>query len=449
MAMLDPIARHDFMATVLTAAADDGVSVLLSSHVLAELERVADYLILLSQGRVQVAGEVDDLLASHRVLTGPAAEADRYAERPVVHVRRGEAQAHLLVRATADDPVPPGWEAHPVGLEELALAYLREPGAAALPGPARGRALPLTRRTVGGDEMTALTVPARPEQDASLRPVPWRRMAWVTWRQHRIALAGVAALLGALAVYLWLAGLQMHHAYAAATACHPASSPACGALVGDFTGTYVSTAQTIAIVLQVVPALIGAFVGAPVLARELETGTFRYAWTQGFGRWRWTLAKLVPLAIAVAAAAGAFSVLFSWYYQPFFAQATQSFNFQVPLDPGLFDLRGVAFAAWTLAAFAIGALAGMLIRRVVPAIVATLAAYTGLALAAGLFLRQHYLTPLLVKNANVPRFAWIIGQQWYAKGGQPVSQSVLSQVLQGAPQLAGEGRAGSRRTTPP
>jgi ABC-2 type transport system ATP-binding protein len=139
VAMLDPVARHDFMATVLTATADDGVSVVLSSHVLAELERVADYLILMSRGRVQVAGEVDGLLASHRVLTGPAAEAGRYAERPVVHVRRGEAQAHLLVRATADDPVPPGWEAHPVGLEELALAYLREPGAAALPGPARGR----------------------------------------------------------------------------------------------------------------------------------------------------------------------------------------------------------------------------------------------------------------------------------------------------------------------
>jgi ABC-2 type transport system ATP-binding protein len=94
VAMLDPIARHDFMATVLTAAVDDGVSVVLSSHVLAELERVADYLILLSLGRVQVAGEVDDLLGSHRVLTGPAAEADKYAGRlRVVHVRRGEAQA--------------------------------------------------------------------------------------------------------------------------------------------------------------------------------------------------------------------------------------------------------------------------------------------------------------------------------------------------------------------
>jgi len=137
VAMLDPVARHDFMATVLTAMADDGVSVVLSSHVLAELERVADYLILLSRGRVQVVGEVDDLLAGHRMLTGPAAEAGNFAERSVVHVRRAEAQAHLLIRAAADDPVPPGWESHPVSLEELVLAYLREPGAAALPGPAR------------------------------------------------------------------------------------------------------------------------------------------------------------------------------------------------------------------------------------------------------------------------------------------------------------------------
>jgi ABC-2 type transport system ATP-binding protein len=147
VAMLDPIARHDFMATVLTAAADDGVSVLLSSHVLTELERVADYLILMSRGRVQVAGEVEDLLACHCMLTGPAAEADRYAAQPVVHIRRAEAQAHLLVRATVGDPFPPGWEVHPVGLEELALAYLREPTAAALPGPARGRGTQLSEAT--------------------------------------------------------------------------------------------------------------------------------------------------------------------------------------------------------------------------------------------------------------------------------------------------------------
>jgi ABC-2 type transport system ATP-binding protein len=80
VAMLDPIARHDFMATVLAAASADGVSVLLASHVLTELERMASYLVLLSRGQVRLAGVVDDLLATH----------------------------------------------HQASLEELALAYLRE-----------------------------------------------------------------------------------------------------------------------------------------------------------------------------------------------------------------------------------------------------------------------------------------------------------------------------------
>ena len=140
LANLDPLARHDFMATVMATVAENGMSVVLSSHVLAELERVADYLILVSGGRVRMAGEVDDLLSTHRMLTGPAADGGRLAELTVVHERRAEALAHVLVRTRGQaDPVPPGWEGHPVGLEELVLAYLREPGAAALPGPARAK----------------------------------------------------------------------------------------------------------------------------------------------------------------------------------------------------------------------------------------------------------------------------------------------------------------------
>lgn len=140
MAMLDPIARHDFMATVRTAATEDRVSVVLSSHVLAELERVADYLVLVSHGNIQVAGDVADLLGAHCVLIGPASESERYARQwNVVHASKAASKVRLLVRydGTAN-PVPPGWEARPVTLEELTLAYLREPGAAALPGPARG-----------------------------------------------------------------------------------------------------------------------------------------------------------------------------------------------------------------------------------------------------------------------------------------------------------------------
>ena len=140
VASLDPLARREFLQNLMEFVAEGDVSVVLSSHLVADLERVCDYLVVLVDSRLQVAGEVDDLLASHRLLTGPAAEAGQCAERScVVQARSGGALAHLLVRTGPADPVPPGWDAHPVSLEELALAYLREPGAAALPGPSRSR----------------------------------------------------------------------------------------------------------------------------------------------------------------------------------------------------------------------------------------------------------------------------------------------------------------------
>jgi len=273
--------------------------------------------------------------------------------------------------------------------------------------------------------MTGLSVPAYAQHYDGLRPVPWRRMAWVTWRQHRTALAGLAVFLGALAVCLWRLGLGLHHAYAAAAACHPATSPVCDGLQNSFNAMdgFLSNGYN----LQAVPALIGAFVAAPVLARELETGTFRYAWTQGISRWRWTLAKLVPLAVAVMIAAAAFSILLSWYYRPYFATGNLFLPEESPLA-NMFALRGVAFAAWALVAFSIGGLAGMLIRRVVPAIAATLAVYLGLAIVAGLYIREHYLTPLVAKNLfNPPASAWIL-RQWWTEGGRAVNQSAINQV---------------------
>jgi hypothetical protein len=263
--------------------------------------------------------------------------------------------------------------------------------------------------------LTTRSVPVHLEEDASLQPLPWRRMAWVTWRQHRVALVSLAVLLGALAVYLWLQGRQMHHAYGIAIACHPASSGACVNAINYFQSTYNITARQLTpLLLQAVPALIGAFLGAPMLARELETGTFRYAWTQGFGRWRWTIAKLVSLAVVAATAAELFSLLFSWYYQPFIADAQTN-----SLAASTFDLRGVAFAFWTLVAFAIGGFAGVLIRRVVPALVATLVTYAGLVLVVGVFLRQHYLTPLIARQQSLSLSAFVTGN-WGTKGGRTV-----------------------------
>jgi hypothetical protein len=267
--------------------------------------------------------------------------------------------------------------------------------------------------------MTAGTMPARPdEDDARPRPIPWRRMAGVTWRQHRIALAGVAVLLGALAAWLWTIGTPLHHAYAAAAACHPASSATCQNLASTFdqraTSDVMGHHGPGGVLLQLVPALIGAFAGAPVLARELETGTFRFAWTQGFGRWRWALAKLGLLAVVLAVAGAAFGFLVSWYFQPYNGTVFENSPFA-----NAFNLREVTFPAWTLAAFAIGALAGMLIRRVVPAIVATLAVYAGLAFATAGFLREHYLTPLASTGNFNPgtSTAWVISQ-WFTKDGR-------------------------------
>lgn len=275
-----------------------------------------------------------------------------------------------------------------------------------------------------------------------LRPLAWRRMAWVIWRQHRTALAGVAALVGGLTLVLWLVGLQLHHAYADASACRPAGSPLCAGLVNRFNGMDSFLAN--GFVLQAVPALIGAFVGAPVLARELETGTYRFAWTQSFGRWRWTLAKLVGLAAAVVVASTALSFLLSWYYQPYVAagNARKFLNEASPLTAGLFGLRGTAFPAWTLVAFSIGALLGMLVRRVLPAVVATLAVYVGLAVATATSLRDHYAAPLVASVSNVPG-SDLVMSQWWTKGSRfafyRAPMRLLEQVCPPPPAGAGKG----------
>ena len=134
-APLDPLARHDFMAAVMAAMAEGGLSVLLSSHVLAELERVADYLVLITGGVVRLDGAVDELTARHRLMTGPAGLPPN-AGWQVIQSSRAGAQQHLVVRLAAPaELVPPGWQGRAVGVEELSLAYLRETPITASPAP--------------------------------------------------------------------------------------------------------------------------------------------------------------------------------------------------------------------------------------------------------------------------------------------------------------------------
>jgi hypothetical protein len=278
--------------------------------------------------------------------------------------------------------------------------------------------------------MTALTVAAQPDRDTSLRPVPWRGMAWITWRQHRATLISLLAVFGVLAVFLWIAGLKIHHDYAVLTACHPFTSDPCQALNNTFNHTDWTMANVLDILMQLVPVLIGAFAGAPVLARELETGTFRYAWTQGFGRARFAIAKLVLLAIAVTAIAGAFSVVFTWFFRPFLAQEDLGV-----FSATVFDTRPVAFAAWTLAAFAMGVFLGMLFRRIVPAIAVTLGGYLGLSLATW-GLRAHYPVALVTSNPGIGGVGpfnvndpWLLSTWFTGPGGKPANPGVVNQVL--------------------
>jgi ABC-2 type transport system ATP-binding protein len=139
-AALDPLARHDFMATVMAAMADDGVSVVLSSHLLAELERVTDHLVLMCEGRVCLDGPVGDLLAEHRFVTtrsGPVSENPGWT---VVESSVAGAQTQQLVRLDSPEAIPPAaCDARPVGVEELAMAYLRtgSPAAPVLEGALR------------------------------------------------------------------------------------------------------------------------------------------------------------------------------------------------------------------------------------------------------------------------------------------------------------------------
>jgi ABC-2 type transport system ATP-binding protein len=135
LANLDPLARHEVMRGLMAAVAETGMTVVLSSHVVSDLENTCDWLVLLNGGRVQVSGAIDELLAAHRLLTGPVELADGVTSRlTTVDDTRTERQATLLVRDSSA-ALDPKWTVRGVGLEELVLAYLRRPESAALPRP--------------------------------------------------------------------------------------------------------------------------------------------------------------------------------------------------------------------------------------------------------------------------------------------------------------------------
>jgi len=126
VASLDPLARREFLADLMEAVAEQELSVVLSSHLVADLERVCDYLIVLVGSRVRVAGPVDELLATHHLLSGPRRDPDTLPDGlEVISASHTDVQTTLLVR-TSGPVLDPAWTVSEVGLEDLVLAYMSE-----------------------------------------------------------------------------------------------------------------------------------------------------------------------------------------------------------------------------------------------------------------------------------------------------------------------------------
>jgi ABC-2 type transport system ATP-binding protein len=146
IASLDPLARREFLQILMESTAEQELSVIMSSHLIADLERVCDYLIVLVASRVAVTGEVDDLLDSHYLLTGPRRDGDTApAGCDVITTSHTDRQSTLLVRASAPDP-DPTWAVDKIGLEDLVLAYLSRAR------PARGQEPPPSLPAISPDQ---------------------------------------------------------------------------------------------------------------------------------------------------------------------------------------------------------------------------------------------------------------------------------------------------------
>ncbi|MDT4922956.1 MAG: hypothetical protein QOG01_669 [Pseudonocardiales bacterium] len=269
--------------------------------------------------------------------------------------------------------------------------------------------------------MTAVT--AAPSRPARRLGGLW----WVTWRQHRFVMLGVVVLLAALGTLLVVNGIAMHNDYhrLGLDTCGSTQSRQCNVAFEIFNHRYVGIVQFLPRVLLFIPALLGAFVGAPLVARELETGTFRFAWTQGTNRVRWVVAKLVLLAGGLAVLGLAFSMLFTWWFHLWIPYMGRMQSGQA------YELEGTVFTARILFGFALGAFLGALIRRTVPAMAATLALWVGVVLPSVLYLRPLIQTPVIARDSTdaVTRNGWTIESWFQDQSGKRISGQTIDNVL--------------------
>jgi hypothetical protein len=237
-------------------------------------------------------------------------------------------------------------------------------------------------------------------------------MIWMTWRQHRKQLLFTALGLAALALFIVPTGVQMHNTFnhlGLANCLNPATaSDACDFSQRQFVDQY-SPLTPIAILFLLLPALLGLFWGAPIVAREVEHGTHRLAWTQGVSRRQWALTKFAFVGVCTAVFAVIYGLGMAWWLTPLSqAEGGQRFN------PGLFDIQGIAPIGYTVFAVALGVFFGTVWPRVLVSMGATLAGVLGVRVAVLLLARPHYEAPVTLTSAIDAPFqfndqgAWVL-----------------------------------------
>ena len=235
-------------------------------------------------------------------------------------------------------------------------------------------------------------------------------MIWLTWRQFRAQAWVTAAALAVIAAALAITGAHLAHLYdlSGLAACQAHGD--CAAVADSFMiQIKASTTDKIfydggALVVYAVPALIGVFWGAPLLTREIESGTFRLAWNQSVTRTRWLAVKLGLIGLAAMATAGLLSLMTGWWGSPVdhaldLPQGRNGVSGVNRFAPLLFGARGITPVGYAAFAFALGVTLGLLIRRTVPAMAATLAVFTGTMVTMAVWIRPHLITPLHAVSA--------------------------------------------------
>ncbi len=218
-------------------------------------------------------------------------------------------------------------------------------------------------------------------------------MIALTWRQFRTQAAVAFGLLAAIAVALGITGPALIHLYDISVLPCRAQGD-CTLASSTFTG-HDHLLQELGNVLILAPGLIGLFWGAPLAARELETGSYQLAWTQGITRKRWLAVKLGLVGLASVAVAGLLSLMLTWWSSPLDLVNADRF--------ALFDQRGIAPLGYAAFAFALGVLAGLLLHRTVPAMATTLVVFVAARLAVTFWVRPYLLAPLrLVGGLQAP-----------------------------------------------